>query len=169
MLMIQIARTCIVLLVGLAALIAAATLWNQDLIEARQATDKDKSAQGEKQQVDQKAIQDLIRQLGEESYEKREAAHKSLEAIGSPALELLKKVASESSDAEVQQRAKELIRSIGSVGTWTVRIWDVQAGKQISESKQIRNGVLSVAVLPDGHHCVTASRDQIARLWEWKD
>jgi len=52
--------------------------------------------------------------------------------------------------------------------TWTVRVWDVVSGQQVLESEEIKGGALCVAVLPDGHRCVTASRDAIVRLWEWK-
>ena len=56
--------------------------------------------------MDEKTLRALITQLGDASFDKREAANKRLADIGAPALLLLKKTAKESDDAEVRERAR---------------------------------------------------------------
>src|SRR5262249_20206055 len=67
-----------------------------------------KTEQAKKEPVTDEAIRNLIKQLGDDSYERRESAFKHLAAIGEPALELLNKEARESKDAEVRQRVNVL-------------------------------------------------------------
>ena len=62
--------------------------------------------------VDEKAIRALIAQLSDDAFVKREAAQKRLAEIGGLALELLKKAAKESPDAETRERATQLIELI---------------------------------------------------------
>jgi hypothetical protein len=80
---------------------------------ARQTADKPKSAETQKGAVDEKTIRDLIEQLGDENFAKREEASKRLAAIGEPVRELVKKAAAASADAEVRQRAEEVLRALG--------------------------------------------------------
>jgi hypothetical protein len=54
----------------------------------------------------------LIKQLGHDEFNKREAASEELETIGEPALAALRKVAVSSDDAEVRRRAEAVILSI---------------------------------------------------------
>jgi HEAT repeat protein len=54
----------------------------------------------------------LIKQLGDDEFEKREAASKALELIGEPALALLRRAARSSDDAEVRKRAECALRAI---------------------------------------------------------
>lgn len=61
--------------------------------------------------VDAERIAKLVQQLGSDDFGEREAAVKTLNEIGEPALEALKK-AVESPDAEVQRRAKDLVSKI---------------------------------------------------------
>jgi hypothetical protein len=60
------------------------------------------------QQQDGKIIEALIGQLGSSKFQERAAAQKQLEAIGAPALGLLKK-AMQTGDLEMNQRAGELV------------------------------------------------------------
>jgi hypothetical protein len=71
----------------------------------------------------------LIQQLGDDEFEKREAASQALEAIGEPARAALRKAAASSDDAEVQKRAEKVIAALrvraekrgdiaGWEGTW---------------------------------------------------
>ena len=53
----------------------------------------------------------LVRQLGDQSFAKREAASKELDALGEPALEALRKAVS-AQDAEVGRRAERLVQAI---------------------------------------------------------
>jgi hypothetical protein len=61
--------------------------------------------------VQRQRIAALIRQLGDKEFAKREAAGKELDAIGEPALDALRKAAS-NDDAEVRQRAAKIVLSI---------------------------------------------------------
>jgi uncharacterized protein (TIGR03067 family) len=54
----------------------------------------------------------LIKQLGDYSYEKREAASKELSAIGEPALASLRSAVMGSNDLEIRVRAEQLIAEI---------------------------------------------------------
>ena len=63
---------------------------------------------GEKTQ--EKRIERLIQQLGDDAYEKREAAQRELEAIGRPALPALRKATSHE-DPEVASRAEAIVRA----------------------------------------------------------
>jgi hypothetical protein len=60
-------------------------------------------------------IADLIRQLGDDDFERREAASEKLAAIGEPALPALRKAASTSADLEIRRRAQALIVKTGWV------------------------------------------------------
>jgi hypothetical protein len=80
---------------------------------AAQPNQKDASQPAAKQDAaDEKNIRALIVELGDNSFNKREAAQKRLFEIGRPALELLKKAAKENTDLEVRERATELVRKL---------------------------------------------------------
>lgn len=82
----------------------------------------------------------LIQQLGDDSFAKREAASKELEAIGDPALEALRKAVAAAEDAEIRQRAARVIRAIAEratkkeleklQGTWSLVSYETD-GKRI--------------------------------------
>jgi RNA polymerase sigma factor (sigma-70 family) len=59
------------------------------------------------------------------------------------------------------------VLSCGDQNNPTIRIWDIASGKQLLESDTVEGGFLSLAVLPDGRHCVTSGKDGIVRLWRW--
>src|SRR5262245_58529663 len=61
--------------------------------------------------ADAAKIQQLIDQLGSDKYEDREVAGKALDAIGEPALALLRK-AIRDGEPEVRKRAEDLVRKI---------------------------------------------------------
>lgn len=54
----------------------------------------------------------LIRQLGDEAFEKRVAASKELETIGEPALDALGKAAASDTDPEVRKRAAQIMQAV---------------------------------------------------------
>src|SRR5262245_18214160 len=83
------------------------------LIRAVANDGQTKAKEGAKEAVSEKAISDLIKQIGDDSYEVREAAVKRLTAIGEPALKLLQKEAAQSKDAETRLRADALVQLIG--------------------------------------------------------
>jgi hypothetical protein len=61
---------------------------------------------------DAKTIAALIAQLGSENFQERQAATRSLEAIGRPALAALREAVDKNANAEVTRRAKRLIEKI---------------------------------------------------------
>ncbi len=68
----------------------------------------------------------LIKQLGDDDFEKREAASKELDAIGEPALDALRKAASDD-DAEIRRRAEQLFQVV------TGRIREAAAKKELAK------------------------------------
>jgi hypothetical protein len=70
------------------------------------------AAQTPSKPVDAKAIAALIAQLGNADFQQREAATRSLETIGRPALAALREAAEKHADAEVRRRANGLVEKI---------------------------------------------------------
>jgi hypothetical protein len=62
--------------------------------------------------VAQDDVEKWVKDLGSESFDVREKATAKLKEIGAPAAEALRKAAKESPDAEVRQRAEELLQAI---------------------------------------------------------
>jgi hypothetical protein len=61
---------------------------------------------------DAAAIKRLVAQLGSPKFQERAAADKQLEAIGEPALEILRDAAQHSGDNEIRRRAARLVQAI---------------------------------------------------------
>jgi hypothetical protein len=61
---------------------------------------------------DDKDIERLVKQLGADEFDQREAASAALNKVGKPALKALRKAATESDDAEVRFRAAALVQAI---------------------------------------------------------
>jgi RNA polymerase sigma factor (sigma-70 family) len=61
---------------------------------------------------DNRDLERLIKQLGSDEFEEREAATRALKKVGKPALNALREAATENADAEVRNRAAALIRAI---------------------------------------------------------
>jgi regulation of enolase protein 1 (concanavalin A-like superfamily) len=97
------------LLLGLVTLCHLFSAWHNvaPVAKAQDAGPRPKSVA-----VDEKTIRDLITQLGDESFEKRDEAQKRLLKVGGPALELLRKAAETSMDLEVRTRAAEIERQV---------------------------------------------------------
>ena len=74
-----------------------------------------------KETVNEKVAR-LIKQLGDNEFDKRETASKELEAVGVPALEALQKAEKCSNDPEIRRRAVLLVQEIVAEwqGTWEV-------------------------------------------------
>jgi WD40 repeat protein len=58
--------------------------------------------------------------------------------------------------------------SSGNIFNPSLRIWDVATGKQLFESAPVRDGFFCVATVPNSRQCVSAGRDGVVRLWQWK-
>jgi WD40 repeat protein len=106
---------------------------------------------------DARRIARLIDQLGDDSYAKREAASKELEAIGVPAFAALRKATS-CDDLEIRLRASRVLRAIA-------------ARLEVRRFQGHGDGVIAVALSPDGKLALSGpvcytSKDSAARLWE---
>jgi WD40 repeat protein len=117
------------------------------------------SFQAKQEQVDEKTIRDLIQQLGDEVFARREEASKRLAEIGTAATELLRAAAKDNPDAEIRVRAQQLVQSIGS------KVWFVVKTFQSTDKKG--PGVIRVAVTPDGKKVVGAGKGPPS-VWDIK-
>jgi Tol biopolymer transport system component len=105
--------------------------------------------------ADEKTIRELVAQLGDDSFEKREAADKRLADIGEPAVPWLKKAVKENTDAEVRERAQALIDGIQN--RLFPFLWSVEGQKN--------QAITCVALCPNGKQFVSASFSTIL-LWD---
>jgi WD40 repeat protein len=103
-------------------------------------------------------VRALIAQLGDNSYEKRQAAQRRLADIGEPALTALEQAAKDDSDIEIRSRANELLRIIYKSFLHEVRRYEGHA--QEPQRKATR-----VVVTPDGRFAVT-SGSAMLRYWD---
>jgi len=108
--------------------------------------------------VDEQTIRDLIKELGDDSFDKREAAEKRLKTIGEPALELLRKAAHEALDAEIRLRAEGLVRIIESSRFSLVQRLDGHIAGNWPWATRL-------ALTPDGKRAVSAGFDGL-RVWD---
>jgi hypothetical protein len=112
----------------------------------------------DKQSVDEKTIRELIKQLGDDSFDKREEASKQLVDIGEAALDLLRLAAKDNPDAEVRQRAELAARAIGARTFVQVRSYS-------GHPEQGKPWVTRVVVTPDGTRVISVGSDFV-RVWD---
>ena len=148
----------------------------------------------ELKKVPKDEIELLIKQLaGDEA--KRTEARKKLEAIGEPALVILKE-ASEASDGEFKSTLTAIIETIenklngtlrvfvhkgrvngvaissdgkkGVSACWdgTLRYWNLENGELIRQMQGHKAGINSAALSPDGKRALSGGRDPTMRLWD---
>jgi WD40 repeat protein len=193
-------RTAALLLAGLGMLFAGGLFLGQRAHSATPTANTAKAAQAKKDGVDDKTIRDLITQLGDDSFDKREEAAKKLADIGEPALGLLRKAAKEVGDAEIRERAGELAKMIassfmkvvrtfrwptktGGVGTSRVvvtadgkkviggnsdalRCWDLDTGEELLVFKETKGVIWTLALSPDGGEIISGGADNVARIFD---
>jgi WD40 repeat protein len=104
---------------------------------------------------DEADIQRLIRMLGADEFETREAAAQKLEALGCKAWPALRKAAATETDPEIKARARELVERIGK------NLFG-EAGVYKGHAQQVN----CMALSPDGKTLLTGSFDRTARLWD---
>lgn len=112
------------------------------LVSLLLAQSDSRSSGSKTESVDPATIRALIAQLADSSFEKRQEADKRLASIGAPALELLRKVAKESPDPELRNRATRLIQHISGPLVIRVGILHSLTGIVAIEEKQLRDAEL---------------------------
>src|SRR5204863_8953154 len=103
---------------------------------------------------DDAEIARLIKQLGDDEFEKREAATTRLKESGEPALDAATK-ATTSSDPEVRRRAEDIVAAIE----------DKLYGAELRFTGHT-GGTWSVCVSADGKRVLTSGDDKTLRLWD---
>jgi WD40 repeat protein len=116
--------------------------------------DPDKTADAER-------IARLIAQLGDDSFDKRVAATKELEAIGKPALGALRKAAS-SPDLEIQRRAEQIFRAIAE------KLNLVQKAAELHRVGWPGVHAFNTAFSPDGRFWLAGGDGGTVRVYEVK-
>jgi WD40 repeat protein len=134
---------------------------------------------------DAATIEKLIQQLGDDDFEKRQEASQKLAEVGEPALGSSRKAAKEQTDAEVRERAKDLVKRIekdlrgellifgAGGGYWLNRVaftpdgkqavvtgggvilFDLETGKEINRSLELSFARPGLALSRDGKQFVT--------------
>jgi RNA polymerase sigma factor (sigma-70 family) len=148
-------QTVGVLLLGLAVLGGGGLLTCRSMSNGLLASSAVTAAE-----VDEKTIRDLIRQLGDEDFEKRETAQQRLIELGEPALEQLRQAARDSKDAEIRQRAERAVRAIEKAQFGQVR----QLTGHETRTLPLR-WADRVVLTPDGRHAVSGGFDAL-RCWD---
>jgi uncharacterized protein (TIGR03067 family) len=117
---------------------------------------------GKKEQAEK--IARLIQQLGDDDFEKREAASKELDSIGETAISALRKVVASSPDAEIRRRAETIIGAIAARALAAAARKEIEAlqGTWYSASSECA-GIRQTGEERGARHIITADR------WENKN
>jgi len=99
-------------------------------------------------------INRLVKELGDDAFVKRTEARKQLEAIGAPAIGILKKAAKTTADVEIRIAAEAIIEVFERKNSGVLRIFDKHG-----------NRVNGVAISADGKRGLSASWDGKLRIW----
>jgi WD40 repeat protein len=114
---------------------------------------KDQPKEGTKASSEE--INRLVKQLGDDDFAKRVQAKKQLEAIGEPAIGILKKAADNSDDAEIRRAVKAVIEAIERETNGLLRDFGGHGDR-----------VNGVAISADGKRALSASWDGTLRYWD---
>ena len=109
-------------------------------------------------ETDEPEVEELIEQLGDELFGKREAANEQLRQIGAPALDALRQALKTTKDAEIRARAKSLIAGIEKRLFGLRRQFGPHQGRPLNWSTR-------VVATPDGKQIVSTGCDGL-RVWE---
>jgi C-terminal processing protease CtpA/Prc len=121
---------------------------DEDKDKDKEKTPEEKKKEEEKKRKALEAkLAKLIKELGHDTWDVREAAQKRLLEIGAPAIPQLQKAA-KSKDLEVVTRAKVILKNLVGQGWLGVRIRDPQAG-DIREGMPRDGGCVVSELLPD--------------------
>jgi WD40 repeat protein len=111
----------------------------------------------------QRKIAGLIKQLGDDSFDKREAASKTLESIGKPAVRALRKAAGASTDLEIRWRAACILVALAARFPGLM-----QKGEEIHRIRWANIHAFNTAFSPDGRFFVAGGDGSTLRLYEVK-
>jgi WD40 repeat protein len=113
---------------------------------------KDQLREGKKASSEE--INRLVNQLGDVDFAKRVEARKQLEAIGEPAVGILKKAIESSGDAEIRTAGKAIVETIERKTSGLLRVFGGHGGR-----------VNGVDISADGHRALSSSWDGTLRYW----
>jgi WD40 repeat protein len=113
---------------------------------------KDQPRDGKK--ASREEINRLVDQLGNEKFAMRAQAKKQLEAIGEPAISLLKKAGESASDPEIRRAANAIVEAYEQKNSGLVRLFAGHGDR-----------VNGVAISTDGKRALSASWDGALRYW----
>jgi WD40 repeat protein len=114
-----------------------------------------KAAGKKAEKIDEQEIRNLITQLGDRSFQVREAADRKLEGLGESALMILRETADGNVEPEIHHRAVRLVKAIDRALFNQVRVFD---GRHDSWSTRVQ-------LTPDGTRAVSSGPDGL-RSWD---
>jgi WD40 repeat protein len=122
------------------------------LSRADEQPGKDQATEGKKATTAE--INRLVEQLGDDNFAKRTQARKQLEAIGEPAIALLRKAAESAGDLEIRSAAKAIVEEYELKTSGLLHVFGGHGDR-----------VNGVALSADGKRALSACWDGVVRYW----